>query len=494
MASGRSRLLGDPGTYWHTATGRLICSTGRLPHADPYSFTFGGEPWVAYEWLAECAMAAVHDGIAGLDSLLLATVTVLASLFAWVAHRLLRSGLHWMPTALLVVLAIAVGAGHLLVRPHIATIVFLGVTFAVLCDVEAGRTGLGRLFWVVPLFIVWTNAHGGVLGGLATLALVVAGWFVLALFGKSSPASGPRPALVLGLLILGCGLSILANPYGLALPRTWLRIMESPVPPRLIIEHGPAELGGSQFVLICAVGVVYGLTLAGTWPRQPRITWLIPLVWLGLALARVRHAPLLGIMAILAMAEILPYSRVARWLARSGRDLYRFPDFTAGCAVRCAWRPMVVPALVVALAILLQTAGARVPLLGQGWAKLDPQIWPIELLPQLRLCEQAHSRGARIFNDYRFGGFLIYFTPGLKVFVDDRFEVYGDRWLLNFAEARQNHPEWVESWARQYQIGLALVETGSPFDQYLESAPGWVVLGHSEPATLYRRLEREQKP
>jgi hypothetical protein len=449
---------------------------------------------VAYEWLSECAMAAVHDGIAGLDSLLLATVSVLAALFAWAAHRLMRSGLHWMPTILLIALGIGVGAGHLLVRPHIATIVFLGATFAVLCDVEAGRVGVGRLFWLVPLFVVWTNAHGGVLGGLATLALVAAGWFGLLLVGVSSPASSPRPALFLALVMMGCGLAILVNPYGLALPRTWLRIMESPVPRRLIIEHRPPEFGGSQFALICTVSVVYGLTLASAWPRPPRVTWLIPLVWLVLALVRVRHAPLLGITAILAIAEILPHSRVGRWLARPGRDLYRFPDFTAGSSYRSAWWPMLISAVVVGLAILLQTAGARVPILGRGWAKLDPKIWPIDLLAQLRVCEPANAPDARIFNDYRFGGFLIYFTPGLKVFVDDRFEVYGDRWLQNFTDARQNHPEWVEFWARQYQIGYALVETGSPFDHYLGNAPGWVVLGHSEPATLYRRLGQDQKP
>jgi hypothetical protein len=494
MVSGRSRLLNDPGTYWHTATGRLIFSTGQLPHADPYSFTFGGEPWVAYEWLAECAMAAVHDGVAGLDSLLVVTVTVLATLYAWAAHRLLRAGLHWIPTTLLVVLAIGVGAGHLLVRPHIATIVFLGVTFALLCNVEAGRTDLSRLFWLVPLFVIWTNAHGGVLGGLATLALVAAGWLGLALVGKSSPMSGWRRALLLALLVLACGLSIFVNPYGLALPRTWLRILESPVPPRLIIEHGPPELGSLQFALIGAVGAVYVLTLVGTWPGPPRITWLIPLVWLCLTFVRIRHAPLLGITAILALADILPHSRLAAWLARPGRDLYQFHACTADSAGRSAWWPLLIPALVVAAAIPLQVAGAQVPILGRGSARLDHKIWPIDLLPQLRLCEQAHSDGARIFNEYRFGGFLIYFIPGLKVFVDDRFEVYGDRWLLNFAEARQNHPEWVDAWAQQYRFGYALVETGSPFDHYLENSPHWVVLGHSEPAALYRRLPREAKP
>src|SRR5205814_70247 len=51
--------------------------------------------------------------------------------------------------------------------------------FARLCDFEAGRTSLRSLFWLVPLFAVWTNVHGGVLGGMGTLGLTVCGWVVL---------------------------------------------------------------------------------------------------------------------------------------------------------------------------------------------------------------------------------------------------------------------------------------------------------------------------
>src|SRR5437868_4957179 len=94
MVGGRSKFFQDPGTFWHTVTGQKILATGHFLAEDPYSFTFAGRPWVPYEWLAECAMAVLH-AIHGLDTLLLATVTILAGLYAWVAHRLIRAGLHW---------------------------------------------------------------------------------------------------------------------------------------------------------------------------------------------------------------------------------------------------------------------------------------------------------------------------------------------------------------------------------------------------------------
>jgi hypothetical protein len=44
------------------------------------------------------------------------------------------------------------------------------------------------------------------------------------------------------------------------------------------------------------------------------------------------------------------------------------------------------------------------------------------------------------------GGFLIDYTPGLRVFIDDRCELYGDEWLLNYVHALESDPAQVERW------------------------------------------------
>ncbi len=43
-------LLNDPDTYWHLAVGEWILANG-FPHADPFSATQAGAPWIAKEWL-----------------------------------------------------------------------------------------------------------------------------------------------------------------------------------------------------------------------------------------------------------------------------------------------------------------------------------------------------------------------------------------------------------------------------------------------------------
>ena len=57
MWLGRSALLKDPGCFWHVAVGQRMLDSGQLIREDPFSFTRGGEPWVAHQWLAECGMA-----------------------------------------------------------------------------------------------------------------------------------------------------------------------------------------------------------------------------------------------------------------------------------------------------------------------------------------------------------------------------------------------------------------------------------------------------
>src|SRR5205823_5831577 len=127
------------------------------------------------------------------------------------------------------------------VRPHVATIAFFGLTMAWLCDVESGRTRLRRLWLLVPLLALWTNVHGGVLGGLITLALVSGGWCAAACFGRPSPLHRLWDWTTLGLILACSAGAVFANPYGLEMPRAWLSIMAMPLP-ELIQEHRPLSL------------------------------------------------------------------------------------------------------------------------------------------------------------------------------------------------------------------------------------------------------------
>lgn len=500
MIGGRSRFFRDPGAFWHTVVGREMLSSHHLIYQDHFTFTFAGKKWVAHQWLGECAMALI-DRIDGLDSLLLVTVTILAALYTWLAHRLIREGLHWALASVVLMLTIAASSSHFHIRPHIATIVFLGIMFGMLCDFERGRIGFRGLLWLIPISIVWTNIHGGILGGLATMILAWAGWSLYRFIGWESPFSGFRQIFSFALVNVACGLAILVNPYGLDLPRAWQIIMKADLPD-LIVEHAPLDPRSPGGLMILSFGAVYLFVLAGVFPGRPRVTWLLPLVWFYLACTRIRHAPLFAVTATVALADMLPATRWARWLARPGSDLFVYPtrDQSSTAARNFQPAPNFLPcaAILVAFLLLVYRIPARTFQLGplelatpgHGCAKLDPDYWPVDLLPELEKHQKARPDGTPIFNEYLFGGFLIYFTPGYRVFVDDRCELFGDRWLSEYVQVERGDRDAqsaFKQWEDEYPpFDFALTRTGSTFDDYFRTS-GWTVIKKTDTATFYKR-------
>jgi hypothetical protein len=496
LVGGRSRFFQDPGTFWHVAVGDRIIESGFFD-TDPYTFTFAGKPWIPHQWLGECAMAVLNH-VGGFDTLLLATATLLAAVFTGLGVRLLRCGLHPSVVAVLLACAIAASSGHFHVRPHLATIAGMAVIFVYLTDVENRRLPLVRLTWLIPVVWLWANAHGGVLGGLATFALAVTGWTVNWLVGRPSPIQSRRDVGRSLLIWLGCVAVCFVNPYFHRLPLAWIEIYRMSSLPDIIKEHSrldPREWAGLS---VLAFGGVYGVLLLTVPVRQWRVSWLLPVVWFALACLRVRHAPLFAVGALVGIADFFPLSRVAAGLVRRKSDLFTPAAATdVNEPLRESALPFAVPAGLVLLSVLFQAAGAAVPVIGRGWATLDPTKWPVELLPELRDHERDRAKGTRIFCEYAYGGFLIYFTPGYRVFIDDRCELFGDEFLKRFvytraalAEGFYEHPaEPFAEWQLEYgTFDLALVETGGGFDVALAELPqAWEVVKQTETATLYRK-------
>jgi hypothetical protein len=485
LAGGQSNFLRDPGTFWHVATGERILADGFL-RTDPYTFTFGGTWWVPYQWLGEVAMALAHRA-GGFDALLLGTVTTIAGVFAWLAVRLLRTGLHPVAVGAVVLLAVAASASHFHVRPHLFTIACMAVTAAVLVDVDVGRIPLRRLAWLVPLFVVWTNVHGGVLGGMATVGLTAGGWVVARGVGLPSPVrTAADAAWVFG--IAGAGaLTALVNPYGLDLIRTWHVIMGEPALKQIIREHSAFDPTQPYAWPVLGLAVLYLFLLAGVPPRQLRVAWLLPLVWLALTFDRVRHAPLFAVVALIAVAAVWPHTRWAAWLHKNRPDFYQPPGAEPPSPV---WANLWLPAVAVLAALLLQMNRVAVPVVGAGWAIHDPDHWPVELLDVLKAHEpRSPGDPYRLFNDYIDGGFVIHHAPGYKVFVDDRCEVFGGEWLVNFVRASsENTAEAVAGWEQQYgRFDFALTRTGTGFDDHFATAPGWERVKRTDTASFYKR-------
>jgi len=488
LAAGRSSFFRDPGTFWHVTTGDRILADGFL-RADPYTFTFAGTWWVPYQWLGEVGMALAHRA-GGFDLLLVLTCTVLAGTFAVLYARLHATGLNPVAAGVVLLLGLAAAASHFHVRPHLATIAGMAGTMILLVAVDAGRVPVRRLVWLVPAFAVWANVHGGVLAGMGTVGLTVAGWLLGYVRRARATVSGQSPPVATGgpplrsrqdvmwacIATAGCVLSALVNPYGLDLLRTWHVIMGEPALKAIVQEHSALDPAAPYAWPVFAIAAVYTAVLAGVPRSELRVSWFLPAVWFVLTLDRVRHAPLFAVAALVVVAAAWPHTRWAAWLARHRPDVYRPREGGGG---RNLWLP----------AVLVGVAGLA-SIGGVGWARLDPTHWPVELLPELRAHEPRSSADPhRLFNGYIDGGFVIYHAPGYKVFVDDRCEVFGGDWLLAFVRAdAEGTADAVAGWEARYgRFDFALVRAGTGFEAYFRAAPGWELVQRTGVASFYRR-------
>ena len=97
--------------------GRSILDHQTFPRVDIYSFTKAGEPWISTSWLAQILYAETYElaGWAGPVILAAASVAVTFALLAFILSRRVPP----IYAAIIMPVALALSASHLLARPHV---------------------------------------------------------------------------------------------------------------------------------------------------------------------------------------------------------------------------------------------------------------------------------------------------------------------------------------------------------------------------------------
>lgn len=481
----RSRGFQDPGTLWHVRVGELILRDG-IMRTDPFTFTFAGQTWIPQQWGGEVLMAFAH-GIGGLDTLLLGFAVLAAATFTMAFRLLMAGGMGTILAATVAAFAMVAAGFHFYIRPHLFTIAFSAILMAFLVAFDRGRISIRRLAWLIPLHAVWTNLHGGMLGGVFTLGLASLGWGALYLFKRSSPVKDRRTVGLLAAIVLLCSLSMFVNPIGLELQRTWFRIVGSGAMVKYVGEHSALNLAREGDRAVVAFALLYFAILAGSPWREWRVTWFLPAVWFALTLKGIRHGPLFVAFAAVAVADIWPRTRWYSMLAKSGDALTRNPDVPLE---PLTWQCAVLPAAMVGIALFLQANRMALPLIGSGWSRLDsPTTMPVDLIEPLQHYARSVPPGTPIYNDLNFGGFTIYFAPTLKNFADDRFELCGDAWLENYIDTITRRPDAFDDWQKRYGFTRALIasiEPPDPLEAHLLKSGRWEIVARGKHAALYR--------
>ena len=466
------RLLNDPDTYWHIATGRWIWAHDAVPTADPFSHTLGGAAWHAHEWLAELIIAGAYGALGWAGVVFLAAFAVAASL------ALLMRALERVtqPAVALAVTALSfyLMASHLTARPHALAVPILTAWAAAL--VGARAQGRAPSLRVLPLMALWANLHGGFVLGLGLTGALSVEAVLMAERGRARQDA----ILGWGRFVAGASLASLLTPHGVAGWWFPFKLMSLGFALDFVGEwHAPALGPTEPLVLWLAALIIFALS-AGY--RAPLFRVLMVAGLVAMALSHTRNAEPLAILAPLLLADFLPIP-LRPW-GRRGEETWgegqsslvrpNSPNLSAPEGRR-GNRPSVVgaPCLVFAATSLAML---------HGYAHDNPAIAPT---PALAAARQAGLTGP-VLNDYDFGGYLIF--EGVPVFVDGRIDLYGDDFMRDYAAALAAEGDALPRLLDRYHVGWTLLKPGENAVAALDRAPGWGRVYADASTVVHRRL------
>lgn len=408
----------DPDFGWHLESGRYILVHG-IPSHDIFTYTARSFPWINHEWGNDVITALIY-ALGGYNLLV-------------AAHSLLWTGALFLSgwrTRFAVLLVAAVALFPFSGVRAISWTVFL---LAVLLYLLRQRHVLP---WVFPLlFLVWANLHGGFVIGLAVLLYV-------AVYER-------RPKLFVALAASIAASFI--NPYG---PRLYVEIARTLFDPALhqqISEWAAFSLGPPTFVFLLLW--LPGNLLYARWPLRK---WLRPSIILFIgALSAARNIPLFIIGSV---QEADDYA--TRTLRAVPANLGTFHRWVFGSVL------FFLPAL----ALIYSVDTLFWPL---GTAA-DREVWyPVKAAAYL----QRHPCSGNLFNDYNYGGYLIWKLPGHPVYIDGRMPSWrnadGEKYLDHY-DAIIKNPRLYPAEFQKYHITCAILQM--PKDAALVTAlqkGGW---------------------
>lgn len=442
--------LRDGDTGWHLATGAWIVEHARVPTTDPFSFTAAGRFWGAHEWLSELAMYASYRA-AGWSGLIVLIGTAMAALFALVAHEIRR----WLSTRASVVALLLLITGllpSLLARPHILALPLLaGWLIALLharerCSPPPFRTAL--------LMLIWANAHGSFVFGLALV-----GVFAFEALIAAAPSDRRRVVLGWGAFGIVCAIAATATPAGfdgLVFPFYVDRL-------KLLAhlnEWQPADFAtfsGFEAILLATLAFLLLRPV-----RIPPVRLFLLLGVLHLTLQHTRQEIVLVVVGVLVLAE--PLGKAWTKTPRSPTPRPQRESVSIGI-------------LILLLACGLAIYRIAVPVVREDSAGIPANA--IRHLP-------PELRGQRVFNEYGFGGSLI--LAGIRPYIDGRSDMYGDPFALDyFRIAAGDVGRWQVATAK-WHFGWTILPPRSRLVPLLDHDPAWRRIYADDTAVIHQAV------
>ncbi len=472
---------GDPCLHWRI--GNWMIEHRMVIHTDQFSHTRFGAPLVSKEWLGEVLFALAGNWL-GWNGAVLLAAALIATTMCLLHRQLVAEGTGVVLSAALVMAAASACSIHWLARPHLITHLLTVVFAWKLRDYHRNaETRRGLFCLLIPLMILWTNAHGAFFIGFVLIGIYLAGAAIQTVLTDSNGRALTRGKTMDFAALLGvCLLASLINPNGWKLHEQVIGFLCAPTLSSLTSEfHSPnfhsASIDGFLIEL-----VILGFVLLVIRPRFQPVEILLIGAWGYCALRSARNIP---VFALVVTPVLAPYLNV--WLSQLPENIwtkfYRKLSADVSGLDRLSDGRLLAGLLAGALLAVIavpRMTGSR-PVIA---TEIPTNQFPVAAVQFLNTDAARGAIHGEMFNSYGWGGYLMLVLPERKVFIDGRNDFYGEQLVNEFNQPDEVKPGWEDVFTK-YHVGWTILPPAHPLSNLLALRADWKQVYRDDVAVIY---------
>src|SRR6185369_15312169 len=343
------------------------------------------------------------------------------------------------------------------VRPQMLTLLLASV-YIVLLE----RFDRKRVWWLVPLMLLWVNLHAGWALGLALISFYIVR---AVLDGEWND----RKQLVIVLLI--CTAVVPLNPNGFHMFTYPYETLTSPSMAAFIQEWASPDFHKGMYLPL-AILLLSTFAAMAISPKRARAgeIFLVLITALG-ALRSVRHIPIFSLFAAPVLAKHL-------WAIAKDRG---WDKLLTGDEPRPNGIKLLINVILLLAPLALGVSRVwHFASHERDYVMIRNPVAAVEFL-------KSHRLPGPIYNRYGWGGYLIYqLYPEYRVYIDGRADVYGDAFFTEAMQVYDGVGNWKEPLDR-YSIQTVIIDPNVALSTALSNDNGWSKVYEDDQAVIFTR-------
>lgn len=371
---------------WHLRFGQDALS-GHFQYNDTYTYTFYGQPWINHEWGGDILFWLFYKNAGYIGLVFLTASAVWSAIFL----------IQWLFQKKITLIFAIVNLATALVLPYFLSvrITTVAVIFPIILILILEKTvKQSKILWLLPpLLWLWSCLHGSWILGFIIINIYLCANIINEFTGHNS-RQWPYFKIVSAQII--SALLICINPYGVKLWQEVLSYFSQNYFKQFIVEWMPSYVHPLHFLSLITAIISAVLIIWGFKNKKVKLEHLLLFLALfGAAILYRRN----NLYLITICAPILTIS-----LQQIGEKT-KMSSFFA------------IPAVILLLALtLIKTSFANDKFIDQEVLSQSP--FPLAAVDFLQ--QQIGIKTTYIFNEFNWGGYLIWRLPTALVYFDGR--------------------------------------------------------------------------